>query len=229
MLTSQTEINEFTLVFFIVTGLISFIFAGLGAWLASYLNYRYYLKTEIHRLENEYKQYLKETQEKTTREVLDQVWRKYQEALGSVAAIYSGSVKYPNLNRMTEDELRQFLEETHLNEYQKSKVMEASDRNRFYSEILHIFQMERVIESINNFHNELVNNKLFIPDDIYEVLMGTRFLLSKSFSSYEIGSEVEDIELLKEGRQYFDEAKNKNEEIETKLKKLMHYDQESTN
>ena len=229
MLTSQTEINEFTLVFFIVTGLISFIFAGLGAWLASYINYRYYLKTEIHRLENEYKQYLIENQEKTTREVLDQVWRKFQEALGGVAAIYSGSVKYPNLNRMTEDELRQFLEETHLNEYQKTKVMEASDRNRFYSGILHIFQMERANESINNFHNELVNNKLFIPDDLYELLMGTRLLFSKSFGSYEIGSEVEDIELVNEGRQYFDEVKNKNKEIETKFKKLMHYDQESTN
>ena len=116
--------------------------------------------------------------------------------VSGVAALYFGSVKYPNLNRMTEDELRQFLEETHLNEYQKSKVMEASDRNRFYSEILHIFQMERVIESINNFHNELVNNKLFIPDDIYEVLMGTRFLLSKSFGSYEEFEKSTDDELI---------------------------------
>lgn len=218
------ELKEFTLEYILFTGLISFIFAGLGAWLASYLNFKYYLKKELHRLENEYKQYVKETKEKTTRDVLDQVWKKIQAALGGVAAIYSGTVKYPNLNRMTEDELRQFLEETHLNELQKTKVMEASDKNEFYSEILSIFQKERAIKSINNFHNELVNNKLVIPDDLYDELMSLRFLLSRSFGSYEIGSEVDDIKIIKEGFQYFNEAKDKIEEIEKKIKTVLQYD-----
>jgi hypothetical protein len=78
-----------TLINWLVSGFIGFLFAAAG----TYLTYRLRVKGDITKLESDIELLISETKEKKAWEVLDDIWKKTQDAIGAVHIVRGRAVE----------------------------------------------------------------------------------------------------------------------------------------
>ena len=100
-------------------------------------------------------------------EVLPQAWGKLQDALSQVGQIASPLQSYPDFKWMSETEFQEFLETTKLRKHEKEELVAAPDRNKFYQEKIFWHELHDARSRINNLHNFLIYNKIFLSKDLF--------------------------------------------------------------
>lgn len=94
-------------------------------------------------------------------EILPEAWIKLQNALGLISRLVSPFQSYPDLNRMVEDELQEFVAKSRLTETQRKRVLNESDKNEYYMDIIFWHDLYEVQSGISDFHNYIMRNKIF--------------------------------------------------------------------
>jgi hypothetical protein len=101
-------------------------------------------------------------------EVLPEAWGLLNKAHGAVFEAVSAFQQYPDLGKMTGDELEEFLSASDFQESKKRKIRESSDRNRTYSNVYTWVQISRGFRAQGEFYNYVILNGVFIEDAIAE-------------------------------------------------------------
>lgn len=157
-------------------------------------------------------------------EVLPIGWRKLQDALGDSSHIVSPIKKYPQLNRMSEQQVKDFLNKSDLTNYDKEQLLGVEDKEKFYEERIFWYELDRAEKSLTDFHNYLLYNKIFLDSDLFVQCKKMDDLLYNALSSSEIGRKAQDHNLVVEA---YNEIKEKADplakEIEKLVQKRLHY------
>ena len=125
-------------------------------------------------------------------EILPEAWIKLQNALGLISRLVSPFQSYPDLNRMVEDELQEFVAKSRLTETQRKRVLNESDKNEYYMDIIFWHDLYEVQSGISDFHNYIMRNKIFLSADLKEKFQQIDDIIWEAFTMSKISKEGED-------------------------------------
>ena len=95
-------------------------------------------------------------------EILPQSWTLLQEAIGIVADFTSIYQSYPDLNRMTPQELEIILSQSDLYDFEKNELRQKTDKLAYYQEKIFWRKANKAQTALTEFHNFVVRNKIFM-------------------------------------------------------------------
>lgn len=161
-------------------------------------------------------------------EVLPVAWAKLNDALGHVAAVVSRLKQYPDFDRMSEPQLREFVATCTLAEFQKEQLLLVINKLQYYSEAVFWQQLAEAKGRVAEFHNYIILNRIFMSSDLRDRFTEIDDILRAALSDAEIGQRGMSEELTSRAlaavRQQVD---SKLAEIEALVQKRLHYDEAS--
>ncbi|MCK5778537.1 MAG: hypothetical protein KAH11_07085 [Rhodospirillales bacterium] len=122
-------------------------------------------------------------------DVLTDAWGNLEEAVGWLGGLITPIQSYVDLNRMTDDELEEFLEQTELTNTQKEKIRHAKDKVRLYIDEIHWHRVHRVKKKISEYNILVARLGIFFPDEIHGKLTTMGSQLREHLSGYEVAVE----------------------------------------
>jgi hypothetical protein len=196
-------------------GLITFVFAVIGASIGSFLTYYFRIRGDINSL-------ISQAKEKKTADVLDGLWKIIQGAISMDRACIHRNFTYPDLNTMDDYDLEQYLDNrAELNKYEKLIIINVQNKNERYNEIILNRDIINADKAIKDLHNYLIYNQLYIPMELFERAMMVSTTLSMSLDSYILGHRLENPKSIKDSRKYLDSIKINL--IRDMIKEELHY------
>jgi hypothetical protein len=214
-------------------GLVTF---GLFKWLGqNWMENRFKKSLEAYRHEQnkeleQYKQKVNALFRRITKihekefEVLPIAWQKLMDAYGNVSAIVSVYQEYPNLNVMGESRLKEFLGTSKFSQSHMDEIIEARDKNVAYQNIVFWYILNDALANLNDFHNYLLYNKIFLSSDLFLKFREIDNLLSAALLDIRAAKESPELKLRQKA---YRDIKDKSEsiivEIENLVQKRLHY------
>jgi len=119
-------------------------------------------------------------------EILPTLWTKLTEAHGKTAALASPFQSYPDLNRMTPAHLEEFLSKSELENWQKDKLLEETDRTTAYQKEIFWHRLYSVNKSLAEFHNYFIANGIFIQSELKSQLSAMSNVLHEVIIEQEV-------------------------------------------
>jgi hypothetical protein len=155
---------------------------GLAYWLfklstEKWLAQRFSEKLEDHKHAQQrelekLRHQISSTMDRTTKlhqfefETLPKLWSLAASAFGEVQRFVAPLQTHPDLDRMSENELDHFLSNSTLPEWQKTELRTGKDKAMRYAKVSFWLEANRVNKIYFAFHNYLIGNGIFIPDDL---------------------------------------------------------------
>jgi hypothetical protein len=102
--------------------------------------------------------------------VFPEVWSKLNKAFASLGNAVISFREIPDLGRMSEAELKTWVERSDLSEDEKAYLLGERDRFRAYSRILDWRSLRQANKDFVDFHNCLQINRIFLSPEIKEKL-----------------------------------------------------------
>lgn len=159
-------------------------------------------------------------------EVLPTAWEKLQDALGYVGGFTSPLKRYPEFDRMTEQEIDEFLRGSKLSDAHKQELLEAPDKTQYYMEMIFWYELGEAKKRLTEFHNYLLYNKIFLSPDLYAQFRAMDELLMGALNDSEVGKESRDHKLItRPYKQIREKADSIIGEIERLIQKRLHHEE----
>ena len=157
-------------------------------------------------------------------EVLPLMWFKLQEALGKVMNLTSPFQQYPDLTHMNQEELEESLDSVDFSPSQMRKIIEAKDKNQTFIELYFWVRFSEVQQSVNDFHNYLVLNKIFLNKALFENFSTVDKSLMKALQERELSERYgEKIRPSQTFTKLKEEVTPLVEELESQIQERLHY------
>ncbi|MFH1882557.1 MAG: hypothetical protein ABIL62_07600 [Planctomycetota bacterium] len=99
-------------------------------------------------------------------EVLPEAWLKMQDALGRISGLVSIIKSWPDLDRMSQTAIEEFLAKSKLHEYEKDELCQASRKLDYYQKTIFWHDLREVQNAFDEFHNYIIRNKIFLSPDL---------------------------------------------------------------
>ncbi len=145
------------------------------------------LKLKINTLSNRItKSYEKEF------EILSELWEKLQNTLGITLSFTSPLQKSPDFDKMSPEQLNSYLEKSELQDFQKTELLNSSDKVEYYNDIMFWYNLQNSQEHSNEFHNYLLRHKIFVQPDLFNKLQELDTILRESLTMKQIAEESAD-------------------------------------
>lgn len=130
--------------------------------------YRHVQQQELERLKLRINTLMDRTTKLHQREfdVLPEVWAKLNQANVTIRSFISPFQQYPDVNRMTDEHLEEFLQGTPLKGWQKKELLEAGDKNKYYQQAIYWYNASRAREKYREFSSYLMQNGIFVPEPL---------------------------------------------------------------
>lgn len=135
--------------------------------------------------------------------LLPEAWAKLDEAYRSVAWFVCPLHSVPDIDRMTDVELDEFLTKTEYLTSQKNqiKISPSNTRHKVYHDIDFMYKSRKVNASVYNLTNFIARNGIFFPSEIKEKISKVTDLLWSAITLKEEGVESQDHKLQGQGRE----------------------------
>jgi len=128
-------------------------------------------------------------------ELLPEAWCKMQEALGRISHFTSLIQQYPDLNRMSQTVLEEFLDKSRLHEFEKQELLQANDKVSYYGDKMFWHELRDVEEAFWDFHNFTIKNRVFLTPDLQEQFMKIDDIMWSAIVERKVGHEANDPEM----------------------------------
>lgn len=102
-------------------------------------------------------------------EILPTAWQKLQIAHGIVSEMTSPLQSYPDLDKMSNLELSEFLKSSGLFEFQKDELLKEKNKLEYYREKIFRIRYSEVARKIMEFHNYILLNKILLKKEMFEL------------------------------------------------------------
>ena len=159
-------------------------------------------------------------------EVLPEAWSKLHDTLSVLLRFVSVLQNYPDLNKMTEQQLDEFLSNCKLHDYEKDELKTTSDKLTYYQNAIFWHDLNEVRKRFGEFHTYIQKNRIFLSPDLKEEFRKIDDLMWESLIDREVGHEAGDRKMwtgawkkMKEG---LDPLKDK---IEDLVQSRLHYEE----
>lgn len=129
-------------------------------------------------------------------EALPQAWSKLHDALEIISWFTSPYQQYPDLNRMSDDEINHVLKNCDLQEFQKEELRKTKDKTEYYKEKIFWANLNKSRNVYSEFHKYLTRNRIFLSQDLRENFMKVDGILWESLIKREVGEEAKDNKMI---------------------------------
>jgi len=158
-------------------------------------------------------------------EVLPEAWLKMQEALGRASQLVSLIRGYPDLDRMSEEALSEFLAQSKLRDYEKKELLESSIKLTYYQNTIFWHELRETQEAFWDFHNYIIKYRVFMSSGLREQFGQIDDVIWKAIVERKVGHEANDMEMCSNAyKQIRDETNPIRNEIEKLVQSRLHYD-----
>jgi len=159
-------------------------------------------------------------------EVLPVAWEKLNNALGYVAALVARLKTYPDFDRMSQPQFEEFLATCTLADFQKEELRRATNKFQYYSEAVFWRQLADSKSHLGDFHNYIVQNRIFLSADLRDRFTEIDDVLHKALIETEIGHGGMSQELVDRASAAIrEQTSSKLAEIETLVQKRLRYEE----
>jgi hypothetical protein len=107
-------------------------------------------------------------------------WEHFLDAYGATMECAIAFRRYPDFRKLSEMEVKQYLESTEITDRQREAVMTAADKNATFSRLVEINQIHAAGVAIYNARNLIGRQAIFIPDDLLALFEATMKKLSEA-------------------------------------------------
>ncbi len=159
-------------------------------------------------------------------EVLPDAWGKLHDALEIISWFTSPLQQYPDLNRMSKDQVDHFVSNCELEHFQKNELLETGDKTEYYKDKIFWVNLNKSKKVYSEFHKYITRNRIFLSPDLRENFMKVDGILWESLIKREIGEEAKDHKMIIEAyRDIRDQVSTKIEKIENLVQERLRYDE----
>lgn len=151
-------------------------------------------------------------------EVVPECWRLLSEEYGQVCGLISLFQSYPDISRMSDPQLQEFLKSSFLEDWQKSELYNSTDRNTYYQKVANFRRAHTCRSAIQEFRTYFRANSIFMMQEISNLMSELDKLCLEAVVEHEINFEGEAHPRLKEARVTLGK---RGSEIEEVLKKMI--------
>jgi hypothetical protein len=99
-------------------------------------------------------------------EIIPQAWALLVDARSAVDSLTYPLQEYPDLNRMSEPQLEEFLEKSPLHNWQKAELKQENDKLRYYQSAIFWHRLSDTRKIFGDHHNFLLKNGIFMPPEM---------------------------------------------------------------
>jgi hypothetical protein len=125
-------------------------------------------------------------------EVLPEAWHKMQDALGLISGFTSIFQQYPDVNRMSQSALQEFLAKSRLHEFEKQELLQADDKMSYYQDKMFWHELRSLEEAFSDFHNYIVRKRIFLSLDLQEQFTKIDDIMWSAIVERKVGHEASD-------------------------------------
>jgi len=125
-------------------------------------------------------------------EVLPEAWSKLHDALEIISWFTSPFQQYPDLNKMSDNEVNYFVNNCQLLDFQKKELLTSEKKTEYYSDKIFWINLAKSQDIYSEFHNFITRNRLFLSPDLRERFMKVDGILWDSLIKKEIGKDAKD-------------------------------------
>jgi hypothetical protein len=125
-------------------------------------------------------------------DVIPEAWAKLTWAYGAVVDITSTLQQYPDLDRVTQGQLEEFLADSFLSNWQKDEIRAAEKRTEYYRKASTWQKISEAREGCRDFYIYFKKNGIFVPEPIKAQFLELNKLIYDALVEFEI-NEQDDI------------------------------------
>jgi hypothetical protein len=129
--------------------------------------------------------------------VLPEAWKKLDDAHSLVQWVAAPYQQYPDLERINDNELEEFLSSSELLDSQKTRIRnsERSGRNETYQEIIFWHRLHRAKKAVADLQTYTASHGLFLPPELKQQFKEMHPILWSAISGMQIGQEARDYKM----------------------------------
>ena len=129
--------------------------------------------------------------------VLPEAWHKLNDAYSLAGWVVSPIQQYPDVSRMADDELEEFLAASELLETQRARVRasERHSKDKTYQDIIFWHRLGKAKKVVGELQNYTVSHGLFLPPPLKQQFAEMQPILWEALSSTEVGHEANDYKM----------------------------------
>lgn len=113
-------------------------------------------------------------------EALSEIWNQFIDVVQITERAVIQFIEHPDLNRMTDEDLKRLLATTELSEQQLDGVLKAADKNRAYSQSITWLMLAKAHNQIFEFRAALKKRSIFIPEKLVDAFDAAIEVCSKA-------------------------------------------------
>ena len=111
---------------------------------------------------------------------LTEIWEKFVDAYFSTLSCIHAFMEFPDLNKLSEDDLRTYLGSTELSDTQRESVIRAKDKIDVFAKTVRLRQIRKAGGDIFDARLLLRKKGVFVPDNISRVVKDSLDVLSNA-------------------------------------------------
>lgn len=155
-------------------------------------------------------------------EVLSEAWGRLFAAMAHVQSVVSPMQQYADVDRMSEDQLREFLDGTEFTKWQKDEILSASNKGEVYRNLDIRYRTIEARSKLSDFQWYVERNSVFLSAGVREKFERAEEMLRHATISKEVGGEARDFAMQHDAwRQLSEEFKPLYEETKLAVQKRL--------
>lgn len=157
-------------------------------------------------------------------EVLPEAWLKMQDALGRTSGLVNIIKSWPDLDRMSEPDVEEFISKSRLHEHEKEKLRHSSRKLDYYQETIFWHDLHEVQNAFWEFHNYIIRNKIFLSPDLQAKFAEIDDIMWAAIVEMEVGQDSDGHEMcINAYKKIRDEVNPIRDSIEKLVQSRLHY------
>jgi len=160
-------------------------------------------------------------------EVLPEAWLKMQDALGRISGFVSIIKSCPDLDRMNNIALGEFLAQSKLHEYEKEELRNSPKKLDYYQKAIFWHDSHETKQAFQDFHNYIIRNRIFLSPALQDQFIKLDDIMWIAIVSMEEGEGSKDSDSremqISAYKQIRDDINPIRDEIADLIKKRLHY------
>lgn len=110
-------------------------------------------------------------------DTLPELWAKLNEAFSSVASFVSPLQSHPDLDRMSQEHLDDFLSKSEIAGWQKEDLRTGPDKTRRHMKVRFWYDLNEVQGKYNDFNDAFVSKSIFIDEGLHKLIAELRTMM----------------------------------------------------
>src|SRR3546814_300796 len=110
-------------------------------------------------------------------DALPEICARLNDTLGDISSLTSPFQTYPDLDRMSEPHLDEFLDSSELTRFQKDELRTGPDKTNRYMKIIFWYNLHNTQNKYNDFNNYFVTKAIFLEKKLKTQIAEVRDLM----------------------------------------------------